>query len=206
MSKFRTSMLVMLAVALVLGSGMWVGAQSGKSRPVAAAVVDVLKLFDSLAEKVQADADMQTRADRLQQEGQERERKLQDLQKDLEVLAAPGSAAHTQKQDELEKQAIEFQTWRNFQSQKLQRERAVRYEQLYRKMTDSLGKLSKENGFDIIFFKEGAFDTRNVKPEQLGTVIQLRKVLWASDDLDLTDMLVQRMNNEFKNSTAPKTP
>ncbi len=204
MSKSVKTMLMLVAVTLVLGTGVFVGAQAGKARPVAVGVVDVQRVFDALAEKVQADADLQTKADRLQQEGQERERKIQDLQKDLEVLAAPGSPAHAQKQDELEKMAIEFQTWRNFQSQKLQRERAVRYEQLYRKMSESLGKLAKENGFDLVMFKEGPFDTRNVKPEQLGTVIQLRKVLWAADDLELTDMLVQRMNNEFKNMAAPK--
>lgn len=204
MSKSGQSLLILAAVTLVLGTGVWVGAAAGKARPVAVGVVDVQKVFDSLAEKVQADADLQTKADRLQQEGQDRERKLQDLQKDLEVLAAPGSPTHTQKQEELERLAIEFQSWRNFQSQKLQRERAIRYEQLYRRMSETLGQLARENNFDVVLFKEGAFDTRNVKPEQLGTVIQLRKVLWTADDLDLTDMLVQRMNNEFKNMAAPK--
>lgn len=204
MNTKRAWLLVaVLTLSLALVSGFaWAQAAAMKARPVAAAVVDVQKAFDSLAEKVQVEAELQTRADRLKQEEQSRQKKLEELQKDMEMLAA-GSPAFAQKEEEIARQLVELQAWRNFQTQKLTRERGLQIEGLYRKIVDSIGRLAKENGYDIVLFKEGPADFRNAKPEQLTALIQVRKVLWASNELDLTDQLVQRMNNEFKNMAAP---
>ncbi|MEX0775432.1 MAG: OmpH family outer membrane protein [Phycisphaeraceae bacterium] len=184
--------------ALLLAGLMTSPALAQKARPTAIAVVDVQKVFDSLQEKNQVEADLQSRANALKQEETDRRKKLDDLQKDLEMLA-PGTTAHTQKQEDLERQAVELQAWQQFQNQKLQRERSLQIEGLYRKILDAIGRVAKEAGYDLVLFKEGAIDFKNANPQQLAALIQVRKVLWSAPDLDVTDQVTQRMNNEYKN-------
>ena len=206
MNKYVKSAVVGLVLATLAMGGAAIGAAAGagKARPVSVGVVDVQKVLEQLSEKIQVDADLQTRTDRLQQEAQDREKKIQDLQKDIEILAAPGSAAHEQKMEEAGNKVAELRAWREVQSQRLQREKATQYANLYRKITDTIGQTAKETGFDIVLFKETQIDMRNLKPEQLGAFIQVRKLLWSSDDLDITDQVIQKMNNDFKNSTTKK--
>lgn len=192
------------AVALLLAGGLAVTLAAGavKGRPTALAVVDVQKSFDSLSEKVQVEADLQSAADKIKQEELDRQKDLKQLQEDLGILAR-NTPAFTQKSDELEKKVVEFQAWRNWQTAKLSRERGVRIEDIYRKLTDAIGRVAKESGYDMVLFKEGPIRFPADKPEQISAMVQVRKVLWAADDLDLTEQVIQKMNNEYKNATAP---
>lgn len=199
--------LVVVSLVLTLGLAQWASAQGrgGKGRPVAVAVVDVVKVSEALAERRQIEADLQTKADRLKEEDQNRQKKLEQLQKDVEFLA-PGTPARDQKTEELERMALELQAWRSFQTNKINRERTLQIENVYRRMLDAVGRVAKENNYDLVLFKETAINFANARPEQVSAVIQVRKVLWSADDLDLTDEIIQRMNNEFKNSTGAAKP
>ncbi len=188
---------VLLAL-LVLSGVVLAQAVAKRGRPTAVAVVDVQRVFESLKEKEQSEADLTTKADRLKAEQQDRQRKLEQMQKDMEMLA-PGTPAFNTKQDDLERQAVELQAWGQFQSNKLQRERSLQIEGLYRKIMGSVEGFAKGNGYDVVLFKEGNFDFRNANPQQLSALIQVRKVLWSAEDLDITDQITQRMNNEFTN-------
>lgn len=169
------------------------------ARPTAVAVADLQRVFENLNEKVQLEADIQSQAEQIKQEQDKRQRELQLLKGDLDLLA-PDTPAYQQKQSQLEQEAIQLQAWMAFQQKKLQRERVAQIENLYQKVLDTLSAISKQNGYDVVLFKEQDVDFKNAKPEQLSGAIQVRKVLYAADDLDITDQVITRMNNDFKNS------
>ena len=193
-------LLVSGLVVLICLSGYLGARASGvlSSRPTAVAVVDIQAVFESLKEKMQIEADIKDRLSGLSEQEEQKKKDLQALQSDLDILA-PGSPSFLEKQDELERGAINLQSWRNFQNSKLNRERALYIERLYRKMVDAVGQTATDNGFDVVLVKEKPVDFSNAKPEALTTLIQLRKVLWAAEELDLTDQVIQKMNNEFSN-------
>jgi len=179
------------------------GANAGymmAGRPTAAGVIDVQMVFESLKEKMQIEADLKSRLEHLNLDEQEQKQRLQEIKSDLDILA-PDSPAYNEKQDQLEQKAIELQTWRTFQTQKLNRERGLQIERLYRKLIEAVGAVAQQNGYDLIMFKEKPVDFRGAKPEALNTLIQVRKVLWSAPDLDLTDQVTQLMNNQFSNMT-----
>ena len=192
-----------LLIVAAIGLSGFIAAQAGhfvKGRPTATAVADVQLVFESLKEKMQIEADLKSQLEQLNQEEQIRKQKLQELKSDLEILA-PDTPAYNEKQSSLEQKAIELQAWQGFQTQKLNRERGLQIERLYRKMLDAIGRLAKQNGYDLVMFKEKPANFRGAKPEALNTLIQVRKVLWAAEELDLTDQIIQMMNNEFNNQT-----
>ncbi len=167
------------------------------------AVVDVQKAFDALKEKVQVEAELQTQADVVKSEDNKRAGKLKELQQDLSILAA-GTPAFDKKQEELERAALDRQVWLQFQQGKLNRERAIRIENIYAKMVGAIGRVASAGGYKLVLFKEPTVNLGQItKPEQISAVIGARKVLWSADELDLTDEVIQRMNNEFQAGGTP---
>lgn len=194
---------IALVLVMALGFSGFVAANASgllAGRPTAAAVVDVQAVFEALEEKLQIEANLKSRLEGLNLDEQDRKRALDELKSDLEILA-PETPAYNEKQAKLEQNVIELQAWRTFQTQKLNQERGIQVERLYRKMLEAVGTIGRENGFDLILFKEKPADFRGAKPEALNTLIQVRKVLWSADDLDLTDEIIQRMNNQYRNRT-----
>ncbi|MCC6579441.1 MAG: OmpH family outer membrane protein [Phycisphaeraceae bacterium] len=168
-------------------------------RPTAIAVVDVERSMNAMDEMTQIQANMNTLLDRSKNEELDRRKKLEQLQQDLQLLQA-GTDAFRQKSDELQLKAIELDSWSKFQQGALQREQVLQLTNLYRKLLDMVGKVAGDNGFDMVIFKEKDPEFRNVKPDALSALISLRKVLWVREDLDLTDQVILRMNNEWKNN------
>ncbi len=200
--KSRSVWTALILAATVGFSGVLVanaGYRLG-GRPTAAAVVDVQMVFESLKEKMQIEADLKGRLEQLNQDEQNQKQSLQELQSDMEILA-PDTPAYNEKQDQLERKVIELQSWISFQTQKLNRERGMQIERLYRKAVDAIGRVAQQSSYDIVFFKEKPVNFAGAKPEALNTLIQVRKVLWSAADLDLTDEVIQMMNNEYTNNT-----
>ena len=80
-------------------------------------------------------------------------------------------------------------------------ERVLQVANVYRKLSDTIGKVATEAGYDMVLFKEKtmALPQANMKPDTLSAMLQMRKVIWVRNDLDITDQIVLRMNNEWKN-------
>lgn len=189
MIRYRNLLLTAVVAAVFTG-----GAYAQRSTGVA--VVNVQKAFDALREKLDIEADLQTQADKVKQEDQRRQQKIGELKQDLSILAS-GTAAFEKKAEELERAALDRQVWLSFQQNKLNRERALRIEAIYKKMLETIGRVAASNGFKLVLFKEPDVKFANVtKPEQISALIQVRKVLWSADELDLTEQVIAKMNAE----------
>jgi len=189
--------LIVLSVMMLIGAG--VGAQGlAAARPTKVAVVDVLKVFNGLQEKTQVEADIRTRGERLRNEEEARRKELNDLQTDLQLLATD-TPAYAQKTEQIKAKVIELQVWSRINADNLQAESSIQLANIYRKMLETIGRVAKENQYDLVIYKEQQADFANAKAETINQLIQIRKLLWSADDLDLTDQVITRMNNEYKN-------
>ena len=187
-----------LAVGLIAAAVAY-GANAMQAEPVSAAVVNVQKVFSNLKEREQIQAEMRQRAQDLQDQEKQRRKKIQQMKSDLDIME-PGSQAYKEQQSKLEQAVIDLQAWQQFKQQKVKRSRGVQLENLYRKTLRAIEDVANEKGYDVVLYKEGAPDFNFQNQRQLSTMIQVRKVLWSKDKLDITQQIIQRMNNEFQNS------
>lgn len=190
-----TVLAVIVAVALIALAGA--GASTAmQAQPTAVAVADVQAIFNSLKEKTALEAELRSRGEQLQQQEQEKRNAIAQLRQDLGVLNA-GSDAYRQKEEQLTEAAIALRVWAELEQQKLNRERVLQIESLYRQTMDAVAQVAQDSGYDVVLFKESApeFDAEN--PQQLSTLIQVRKVLYAADSIDITSQVIQRMNNAY---------
>ena len=187
-------------VLMSIAATMMLSVASVQAQKSTVAVVDVQRAFNAVKEKSQIDAELTTMADKVKQEDASRTKTIKELQQDLSILS-PGTAAHTQKQNDLEKAALSRQVWLNYQQLKLNRERALRVENMYKKMLATIGRVATAEGYTVVLFKEQPVRFNNVtKPEQMNAVIQVRKVLWSAPNLDLTEQVVLKMDAEYRSS------
>ena len=199
--KALTKPLMLVFAAAVLVAAGFAGAQNAgrtQAQPTAVAVVDLKALLENLDERTAREADVTRERERLQQEAEQRRQEIQQLRNDLDVLK-PGTETFENKQADLQKTAIELNVWTQYQQQRVNRETGLMIEDLYRKCLDAIGEAAGDMGCDAVFFKEASPDFSYENPQQLSTQIQVRKLLWSSDRIDITDAVAQRMNNAYNN-------
>ena len=195
----RTTWAVVAAAAVLVG-GYVTATASGllKGTPTAAAVVNVQAVFDALKEKTTIEAELQQRGEKLQAEQQDRQKQIQQMRSELDLLT-PGTENFRKKQEELERTAIELQAWVQYENQKLQRERGIQIEGIYNKTLKAVADVAKANGYQLVLFSEGPPDLRWENAQQLSALVQLRKVLYYDPALDITELVTQKMNNDYQN-------
>lgn len=193
----RMRPVVIVVAVLFLLAGLAGAGAAMNAQPTAVAVVDMERVFDSLEEKTQLETALRSRQQELGQEEAERRQRIQQLSQDLEMLA-PGTDAYRQKETELREAAMGFRLWAEMEEQQLNIDRGVHLESLYRRTVDAIGEIADEMGYDLVLYREGPLDVRGGDPNEIQTQIAIRKVLHASDEIDITDRVVQWMNNEYE--------
>ncbi len=188
----------LVMVVAMMGMLSMPGKAQAQARPTAIAVIDVEKAMVALEEKTQVEADMKTEFEQIKQDHESRRTKLKQMKEDMDLLQ-PGTDAYMKKAEEFNLEGMQLEAWYKYKQARMQSESVLQLGNMYRKLIETVGKIAGENGYDMVLFKEKQPNFNNVKPEALSTIISMRKVLWVRNDLDITDQVVQRMNNEWRN-------
>ncbi|QDU72881.1 OmpH family outer membrane protein [Mucisphaera calidilacus] len=193
--------IMLIAALTLLASGLVGGviAQSGlAARPTSVAVVDIQRVFAASAEKSDLEAEITQRAEALQQEGNALKERISKMRNGLDMLE-PGSPSHRSKVEEIQQATFEAENWRKWEQQKLQFQNARIIKRLYASTVDAVEDVADQNGIDLVFFREPDLQERYENPQQATAQVQLRKLLWATDDVDITDAVISRMNLNYQN-------
>lgn len=199
MSRLKLTNVAVIAAALLMT--LWAGAQATSmlsARPTAIATVDVGRIYNALEEKKQIDAELKTLQNQIEQDDAARVETLRQLDADLKVVV-PDSPAFKQKRSELEFKVIETEAWRELKKRQLGSEQAIQKEKLYRKIVAAVGDVATNSGYDAVLYRERDVDFKGANSQQIDALIALRKVLWCKDELDITDLVTQKMNNDYAN-------
>lgn len=188
----------LVLVVAMMGISSLPGKAMAQARPTSIAVLDVEKAMNALDERTQVEADMKSDLEQIKQEHESRRQKLIQMQEDFKLLQT-GTDAYMAKAEELQLAGMQLDGWFKYKEARMNSEKVLQTGSMYRKLIDAMGKVATENGYDMVIFKEKEIPFNKLKPEALSTYIAMRKVLWVRNDLDITDQVVQRMNNEWRN-------
>lgn len=73
------------------------------------------------------------------------------------------------------------------------------YADLFRKISDASKRFAQRNGYDMVLSSDAIAQTPQQGTEQqIKAFIVSRRVIFASDAIDVTDQLITMMNNEYK--------
>ncbi|MEO0587765.1 MAG: OmpH family outer membrane protein [Planctomycetota bacterium] len=188
---------ILAAVVLVMSVGISaVRGQSGAAPQTSIAVVDVEAVFGGLKSLTAFEAEQSAEGAALNRELEIRSAAARAMQSDLELLT-PGTEAHADKENELRLAALELRVWQQFEQERLARESIVELERTYRDIADTINRIATERGIDAVLFDQPLDELVAENRQQLLAQIADRKLLFASERIDLTDAVIRRMNNDF---------
>ena len=200
--------IILLAAGLLAAAAFLVGVQAVAMHampllsPSVVATVDLEKTFNGLEEWSQAQATEADRVAKMQEEVNRHQETISMMEADLEDYPS-GSDKYKDAVKKYTLEALELQGYVQFQQSRQEgRSQAIIFE-LYEKIKTAAQKLADEHGYDIILVNDSVVAipeaTENVIRE-----ISSRRVLFAREQMDITDQLIQSMNADHQATTASK--
>lgn len=201
---------LLLALMLVLAYQAGGSARVAPNRPAVIATVNLAEVLDGLAQRGEAEAKLQSMASEVVAERERRETRLNDLLKQLEDMrtAQGENAEDLESIQKLEEQIVlerlNYQAWTRFKMDQLDVERALLLEELYRAIKSAARELAQASGYDFVVHNDAGAEitvnpeSRATRESQVQQAIISRTLLYAAPIADITNDLIERMNNEFR--------
>ncbi|MCL4222051.1 MAG: OmpH family outer membrane protein [Phycisphaerales bacterium] len=204
------------ALGLVLGAALlttlaWqAGANAARppANPTAVAVVNLPKVLQSLDERT-------VRQDAMSKATESRQKQLDELTKRIEALnleldpkeggtIKPGTAEYRDKLIQLRELQVTLDARFKLLEQVLSFERGTIMRELYVKIDSAVNRIADRDGYDLVLLDDTDFKLPNeASQDDMNRAILSRSVLYRHNSIDITDQVVQLLNNEFKAGSRP---
>lgn len=195
----RRSIVACLLVAAALGlgyAGLGVQHLEAQAKPQAAktavAVVNVNDLIAKSQQNIDFQAELQKRRAALQQESEAKQKKINLMRQDLDVM--PNAEARAKKESEIIEAIANFQAWSQVQQQYLQRDQQTFLAEIYTEIRRTVATVAQREGYDVVLLDAPSPDFSKLNAEQLVQVIGGRQVIYRTNRVDLTPVVLEQMN------------
>jgi len=205
-SIFAATVVTLFAATLALAY------QSGASRvgqPTAVATVNLAAVMEKLEQRSSAQANLRTMAEKLKEEDQAKKADLTKMQDELKAMTEE-TPERDALQERLAMGTLKYQAWQNFTGVKIDIEKSLVLQDLYRSIKEAVAQLAQTSRLDIVLVDDSKGELRTDAEARVSREAQIlqqvadRRMLFTSPQIDITDDLIERMNNAFRNAGANK--
>lgn len=189
-------------LSTLLALSLWAQNETPKSSAgPKVAVVNVQTIFKGLDEHKAIEAELRSLGDQVKKAILDKDQKIKSIQKTLESGAVkPGSDQYTKMLDDLALKRLELDTIRKYGQVKTTRQTTQRLAELYKKVLESIDKIAKDKGYDLVLHALDRSAIRGASPRQLSDRIDLHQVLFASSRIDISDYVKNVLNIQYNAS------
>ncbi|MBN8646121.1 MAG: OmpH family outer membrane protein [Planctomycetes bacterium] len=203
MSRFRLPVTSLLtACALSLGALPLVTPATAVAQVAARAVkvgtIDLNKVLDQMDEKTFRERQLETFLKNLEDSVNEIAKQLKQAKSELDILPKNGPA-YLAKREEVLRLTARVQAEAQAAKILAEDKKKVMQIDLYEKISDSTKEFAKKNGYDLILVDDSKEKIpQDASPQQAQAAMISKRLMFAASDIDVSDMVAQQMNNEFK--------
>lgn len=207
-------------VALAIGYGPAIAQQAG-AKPATIATVRLSVVMEKLDQRAEAEANLNAMGQAVRSDDAKKKEELTKMQTDLDGMRkaandGPAPPEAIALQEQLALKTLQYQAWSRFTLDKVDIEKALNWQDLYRNIKTAAAQMASANGYDLVLVDDSqgeittTSDSRTPRATQVMTQIIGRRLLYSNPTLDITDDLITRMNNAHKaagaggNAAAPK--
>jgi Skp family chaperone for outer membrane proteins len=197
MTKLRLSLLIG-SIALIAAAfyGSAIGQTSAPAPATRVAVCDVEDIYANYTRARDLVAKLNQDRDAVRAENEERGRAIDALQMELEGLKEDSQECQD-RLNEIQRLTIDRQSWLQYKEAVILREHARLTSQMYEQINQAVETAAKEGGIQIVLFKQRpnlqARDTRELLEQ-----IRSRKVLYSDPGVDITQLVLTRLNDAYR--------
>jgi Skp family chaperone for outer membrane proteins len=190
--------LVVVALTTFVCTQMSVG-QAGATWPnTRTATIDVVRIFNDFQQTKDLNDELNKRGEALKKEIADKRKILENKRAELEAFKQD-SPDFNKRFQELMKQDLEFTVWGQYMQAQVEAEHRVWLKRTYQQIVDACKQIATERGIDVVMYS----DAPAIEGESLEAMrdnIRLRKILWSSNQVDITDAVLQRLNKDYEKS------
>ena len=195
--KNRSTIIVVAISALIIGIVLAQTEGQGPparlpARPTRVAVCDVQLILRECKAYKQVDAEFFAKAQSFAAEDKKRMEKIQQLRKILQNLN-PNSKQYEEKLAELDRLTVERAVQAKLQEKAARRQSRRQTEKIFRQILTIVADVAKKRGYDIVISRESV-DITSSSAAELFDKIALRKCLYHSPEVDLTNEVLKKIN------------
>jgi len=192
----RTPLIALIAACAPLTAAILWAARSPE-RPAVVACVDLDKTFSQLEQLKDADA----RRERIKSE---MDRKIETLKEELQGLSEelesfkPGSATYLEAERKAIARSGDLQALQAFSELRREREVAEATREAYLAIRRACGTLAEEMKIDLVLIDDSIPPIFAADLQTTRNQINGRRVLYTNPQLDISDLVVERLNADFR--------
>ncbi|MCA9273725.1 MAG: OmpH family outer membrane protein [Phycisphaerales bacterium] len=182
------------AIAAALGAGV---AQSRLAAPTTVAVIDIDRLSTSLEEFKVPREQFISKQNTWTEELKGLQTRLASLDEELELIPEDNMDARINKVIQRTTVESEIKTKSQLFQQASDLEQAKLFKRMYDKIEDGASRIAQRDGVDVVLVDDRIFKIPANNRAAQADLLNSKKVLYASESVDLTDELLTMLNNEF---------
>lgn len=159
-------------------------------------VVNLNKVFENYKKRVAMEDSFKDLKTREEESLTDKQDSLMSMREEMQLMER-GSEARKELEAELQKKLLYLQLEEEVARKNLTEKEKEYYEELYDDINKAIETIGKEQKFDLILKKE-TIETKSADLLELRLKIGIGTVLYYSDAMDITDIVVQYLNEKYK--------
>ena len=184
------------AIVLWLGSGIMPAQPKAEPPAAKVAVVDVSKVFTEYQRSKDFNDELKKRQDEIEGELKQIRDRIEAIKGELENFD-PNSKDYSQREEQMVSLTINFEATKRVRVERTGKEMLDVTEHIYSEILKAVETIAAETGYDLVIYRD-ATDIKSDKLADMREKILQRKVLYAKPQIDLTDQVLQHMNQAYK--------
>lgn len=185
----------MLAVMIIGYQTFAMWQASIADRPAKVVWIDIERVFENLQIRAMADQQLNDLAASFDEVAQAKRQAIATQEEELEILAK-GSDTYAAAEQQLLQLGYEYRGYLEFAKQKLEQRKARILGEIYEKIREGAAELSSQHGFDYVIVNDSLGSLAAGTEAEMNRQISARRMLYATNAFDATDLLIERMNNQ----------
>lgn len=196
----KTSKIYTLGFAAVVAGAILLGNSLAEpvattAGPTKVAVCDVVHVFNNYARATDLTNQLNEKRQTIQTEAEKKLRAVELVQMELEGLVE-GSEQFETRLAEVQKLEIERQAWQQIKEASILREHHRLTREMYKQILEKVAQVAKARNVDLVMYRiRGELLSGNT--QQLLQEIAQRRVLYAGEGMDLTEIILTSLNDDY---------
>ncbi len=200
----RKSQVLIVAAALLVGGVLLMrhsGAQQADvtAGPTSLAVCDIEAIFRNYDRATDLLERLNDDRIRIKNEYEQRGKAVQALELELGALKE-GSEEFEARFQEIQRLGIESNTYLQFNESLIRRKHHRLTEEMYQEILVGIARAAQEKGIDLVLYLDEQVAQSAKDAMELLAQIRNRKVLYSRESLDITQVVLDRLNQAYRDS------
>jgi Skp family chaperone for outer membrane proteins len=178
------------------------GATSLSSKGLKVGVVDLNKVFEKYEKRKTFDVQLKEKEKQYQKIINDKKKELVSLNEKIQLLDL-GSEVRKKDEETFEKKNIELESYAKFAEKSLVKKYKEYFEGLYTEVCKEVEDIGKREQYDLIIKKEEP-ELQSGGISELQFKVGIKSVLYHSDDIDITNQVINNLNKRFSAENKEK--